>query len=565
MCPICRSTVPQNYQLSVTVALRNAIDRIFKHHTDYQQRKEEAHRSPAVVSSASTAEVATYTDAMHDVAADAFERIRNMLDQIQTHEDRRQPDMSPETLRCFLPVTGGDEGPGSSSSEPFSTLHPVANRVESGVMHVEMTRLCRKSGIYAENVDFLENCSKSIHDNVWNMLTELKIFSPSRRTHTVDSVYAALKPHHTMGYGKGGVKGIRYILSPDIVCTLSQVHPTMMLTSSGLSTVHDINVDIIDRIVALAVEFMSNGGGSGATSDLLGSDIDYSIRVPVPVVYTVAESVSEPYDIYVGMAGPASLIDCANPIDGCPIVGMTGTVLTLSAILAGGSGFLIAELLRHATSECMKALTKLSTASFDFEQCLRARKVDDLRTVSNLQYSPVHVALVASRLHNVTLTPQAAVALSCFAEYLTAEVLELSGNAAREQKSRLIDCEHVDHAIRYDSELDHVFPGDLMSAHPYVVPFLLRPIDETALIEHWGPLTQSLINKAKNQPHGIIIDPLSGRHIQLSSSGSSFNGKYLAFLDAASELCAYDRAQVIVCGYVTTRDLYFDFCVAELR
>jgi hypothetical protein len=552
MCPICRSTVPRNYQASVTVALRNAIDRIFIHDSDYQQRKEEAHRPPATISAPATSTVAAYSDAMHDAAAEDFESARIILDQVYYDEEREQlqSGLPPEWLRCFVPV----EAESALHLSPASALDEsvaVGTMPHTDVIFAEMSRISRKSGIYAETPGFLESCAKSMQDHIKNMMSEIGYHHPSRLAHTVNSVQAALKPHHTVVYGKGGAKGVRYILSPYIAGVLRQVHPTMHLTSEGLSTIHDLNVDIIDRVVSMAVHCVTSGGNPPVVAGQGLSDTDYSSRVPIPVTHASSRGmVPDRPDICVVMAGPESLAELAFPHDGCPNVGMTGEVLPAAAIMAGANGIVIAELLKHATSECTKALTKLFVSAFDVERLMRHHIVDDLRTMSGLQFCPVHVALIASHLHNVALTPQAAVVLATIAEYLTAEILELSGNAARDHKSLLIGPHHIDMAIRYDSELDAVFPGDVMSARAYVTSFLDAEVDDAALMRHWGPLTHLLLDRARQQPHGIIVDPISGRHLQVLETGANFRYTYLAFLDAACELNAFDRAQVVISNVV---------------
>ena len=70
----------------------------------------------------------------------------------------------------------------------------------------------------------------------------------------------------------------------------------------------------------------------------------------------------------------------------------------------------------------------------------------------------------------------AAIYLTAVLEYLSAEVLELSGNAARENKCRRITPRHMQLAVRNDSALDNLFQEtDWMQSG--VVPHI-----ETALL-----------------------------------------------------------------------------------
>lgn len=57
----------------------------------------------------------------------------------------------------------------------------------------------------------------------------------------------------------------------------------------------------------------------------------------------------------------------------------------------------------------------------------------------------------------------ASVYLAAVMEYLTAEILELSGNAARDNKKQRIIPRHIQLAIRNDDELDRLLKGVTIS------------------------------------------------------------------------------------------------------
>ncbi|KAG6335703.1 hypothetical protein ID866_3383 [Astraeus odoratus] len=61
--------------------------------------------------------------------------------------------------------------------------------------------------------------------------------------------------------------------------------------------------------------------------------------------------------------------------------------------------------------------------------------------------------------------------LAAVLEYLTAEVLELAGNAARDNRKRRINPRHIQLAVRNDNELDKLL-GDVIIAQGGVIPFI---------------------------------------------------------------------------------------------
>ena len=69
----------------------------------------------------------------------------------------------------------------------------------------------------------------------------------------------------------------------------------------------------------------------------------------------------------------------------------------------------------------------------------------------------IHAALARELGGHVIVEPGAAVYASAVLEYLTAEMLELAENAARDNRRDSMTARHVTLGIRNDSELDELF------------------------------------------------------------------------------------------------------------
>eukprot|EP00300_Choanocystis_sp_HF-7_P034018 c46509_g1_i1.p1 GENE.c46509_g1_i1~~c46509_g1_i1.p1 ORF type:complete len:237 (-),score=30.81 c46509_g1_i1:102-812(-) len=114
------------------------------------------------------------------------------------------------------------------------------------------------------------------------------------------------------------------------------------------------------------------------------------------------------------------------------------------------------ELAKHAVSEGTKAVTKFSCAGGPVGgRGKRASK----SSRAGLQF-PVgaYKTFLKEKLRR-PIGAGAPVYLAAVMEYLSAEILELAGNAARDNKKTRINPRHILLAIRNDEELSKMFPG----------------------------------------------------------------------------------------------------------
>ncbi len=138
------------------------------------------------------------------------------------------------------------------------------------------------------------------------------------------------------------------------------------------------------------------------------------------------------------------------------------------------------ELAKHAVSEGTKAVTKFTSSKFGDK--VKGVKISRSKR-SGLQF-PVGRIENLIRLYNQSKNTRvgsgAPVYLAGVIEYLAAEILELSGNAARDHKHTRITTRDITLAIYNDTELSHLFKEVTLSGGvlPHIHAVLLPKIKE---------------------------------------------------------------------------------------
>jgi len=154
------------------------------------------------------------------------------------------------------------------------------------------------------------------------------------------------------------------------------------------------------------------------------------------------------------------------------------------------------ELAKHAVSEGTKAVVKYNASLDDAATPLKAPEKEEKekkekkeknqkkgvsRSVkAGLQF-PVGRThrLLRAKLYGYRIGSTAAVYTAAIGEYLVAEILELSGNAAKDLKASRITPRHLQLAIRGDEELDRLFPGIIPGGGtiPHIHKSLVRRVE----------------------------------------------------------------------------------------
>eukprot|EP01033_Poteriospumella_lacustris_P008986 gene8986-6454_t len=237
-------------------------------------------------------------------------------------------------------------------------------------------------------------------------------------------------------FGYGVVGNIRHLLGAQLAKVLLQIHLMLMLDEVAMSVLHDLVVTTMLDVAGFAKAQSMQCGRLSATlkcGDAAAGEADQRR----PWEYSVYEVSAE------GTEGMGDVL---------PVVTMDDVLVAIRTIVCG-------DLARHAISECAKAVTKYRERNTTGNVPPPGM---EMRHWAGLVLAPESVALIVDTyfgVGDVRLTVEALICLAALTEYLSAELLELSGNVAMQHALNVISPIHVSMAILTDGEMTRLFPG----------------------------------------------------------------------------------------------------------
>lgn len=150
------------------------------------------------------------------------------------------------------------------------------------------------------------------------------------------------------------------------------------------------------------------------------------------------------------------------------IQGVENKTITSRTIQNAARICLPGELMKHAVSEGVRAITKFDKARSEGVKGAASFK-------AGLQFPPARAGHYMKEfgLSAARVSPEAKVYMASVLEYITAEFMELSGNVARDQRKIIIKVRHILIAAKTDIELNELLTNlNIKIISGGVVPFI---------------------------------------------------------------------------------------------
>ena len=278
----------------------------------------------------------------------------------------------------------------------------------------------------------------------------------------------------------------KMVFSHYINLVLKQVHPDMGITEDGRRVLEDFLLDTLVKLCGIA----ANNGPPirGFLDAKVHKDVslDWANQVRILgeadgkfLLYTSNEDIDDS-EVWLGRSSlPAEMNDKVTAWDSQTdeekIAALRGSIeewqqvddpsadmpdriqcsefpggVTSRAVQTAVRLVLTNELAKHAVSEGTKAVTKLLVGGGTLPHGV------SFTVTAGLQFSVEFVGSLVAKQAKRTVSACAAAYMTAVLEYLSAEVLELSGNEARNQRKTCITPRHIFLAFANDGELNRM-------------------------------------------------------------------------------------------------------------
>eukprot|EP01031_Cornospumella_fuschlensis_P024996 gene24996-30195_t len=412
------------------------------------------------------------------------------------------------------------EGPITSSGAFQLTTFPARKHLSPAQFRV----LLRRSGCKFESLVIINSLGEYLSTFVDSLLkATLALKLDGQKLVSTDDVLVGLRAQRLTkryarsfeiyGYGVSGCP--RYLLSNAIHNVLRNIRANIVMEEVSLNIVHDIALSVFVDVLRIA---KSTKPGSSRQADGYRS-------VPIDFTHVGAEFLPSAPEVSIGDDNPQSEVISARDIQGA-----------VRLVLSG-------ELTKHAISEGTKAVVRCQST------------IGNTEGVSNPFeghtgcFSPEIMVLLASlcrETRGCRLSAAGALYLSAVCEYVCAEVLELSGNCARDNSRLEILPRDIMLAIRNDEELHRLIPGIFRCGGrlPCIYAGSSLP-----MVDGLGKFNEWRMNYYSNdaqESSKVVVDPFTGKFMTVLGAGEDdIHCELASTLNVLSEESAAERRQAL--------------------
>ena len=511
VCPTCRVPFEDPEALPVSIILRDAVARVDEIRAWIAANTNIAADAPLHAPPAPIAGV----DAAEAVAVPAprvaFDLQTSVLS--LSAMQREALALNPaEVLKLSKIKLGDDERDcqavtaafGEAGSKPTHIFFPS-----------QIVTLLRRAGVLAEDQSVSEYSAPwGIPELMERYLTEYIRGIQWRMQYVHNSTVTAKEAAAAIPYGKKlmgfGVSTVRDVWTPSLLALLRQQHPTLRLTPEGLSVLHDLVTDVMLRVLARVTDMQNEyyNAHSCAEDCPSGPLGEYCVVNAGPEGGDGRLDATQSIRLFFENSGQLNGRLYLEAPQRC-----TREKDIFAALRYIFSGMLITVAVKEAAEALEKFCSRLPDALDG--------NMDPLRTcLAKSTFQPEHVALMAERVRNISMTTKAALVLAAVMEYLSAEIIELAGDNAKNGGHTYITPRHIMLVIHDDDELKATFRHCVFrgaGVRP-AISRVIRPVclatDEPTFLETMVTMAMAARSEEMVQAGTMptFVDPRTGFH-----------------------------------------------------